>query len=94
MKKIGQYLKNKNLTKQAVLDEKTVFYIFKKIIQSEYGNKGVEKVKPDFYKNGKLFISSDSSSWANEMWLGREEIKNKINQELKTKEIKEVTVRK
>lgn len=94
MKKIGQYLKNKDFTQQAVLDEKTVFYVFKKIIKNEYGNKGVEKLKPDFYKNGKLFVSSDSSSWANELWLGREEIKNKINHELKTDEIKEVKVRK
>lgn len=93
MQKIKQYLKNKNFTVQTVLDEKTVFYVLKKVLKNEYGNKGVEKLKPDYYKSGKLFINSDSSSWANELWLDREEIKNKINKELRIKEVKEIIIR-
>lgn len=92
MKKISQYLKNRNFQKKTVLDEKTVFYIFKKIIQTEYGNKGVAKLKPSFYKDGKLFILSSSSAWANELWSAKDDIINKMNQELKTNDIKGIKI--
>ncbi|GBE16967.1 hypothetical protein BMS3Abin15_00791 [bacterium BMS3Abin15] len=91
MKKINQLLKHKEFRK-TVLDEKTVFYIFKKIIKHEYGKKGEENLVPDFYKNGKLFIKTQSSNWASEAWVNRQDIIKKINQELNTKEVKGIKI--
>ena len=93
MKKINQLLKHRD-RKITVLDEKTVFYIFKKVIKQEYGNKGEENLKPDFYKSGKLFIKTQGSSWASEIWINRQDIIKKMNQELNTEEIKEIKVKK
>lgn len=91
MKKINQLLKHKDFKKTA-LDEKTVFYIFKKIVKYEYGKKGAENLKPDFYKSGKLFIKAQSSNWASEAWINRQNIIKKINQELDMEEIKEIKI--
>lgn len=75
------------------MDDKTVFYVFGKIIKNEYGKKGEENLKPDFFKNGKLFIKTNNSSWANELWINREEIKEKLNSELKADDVKEIKIK-
>ncbi len=91
MKKINQFLKHKDF-KRTVLDEKTVFYIFKKVVKNEYGKKGEENLRPDFYKSGKLFIKTRSSNWASEAWVNRQDIIKKMNQELSAEEVKEIKI--
>lgn len=94
MKKIGQIIKNKNPFGKTVLDEKTVFYIFAKVIQEEFGKQGNANLSPDFYKNGKIFVKTESSNWANELWLNRQKIIREINKELGTEEVKEIKLSK
>ena len=90
MKKLGQLLFRKDLNKKAALDEKAIFYIFTKTIKELYGNKGIENIKPHFYKSGNIFVKSQSSSWANEIWLNKKEIIGKINNEIGTEEILDI----
>lgn len=76
--------KNKKTTRfQAGLgvniDEKTIFFIAKKILVTEYGIRGGENIIPTLYKDKKLYLSSRSSLWGNEIWLERESLKDKMN---------------
>ena len=90
MKLLKNFLNRKRFNKKTDLDEKTVFYIFKKVIKREYGRMGEENIQPRFYKKGKIFIKTQSSNWANEIWLNRQSLVEKINQELGSDEIKEI----
>jgi len=94
MRKINQFFKKPNFKKTAVLDKETVFYICNKIIISEYGTQGGEKIKPDFYKKGKLFLKINSANWANEIWMNKKEITNKINKEIGSDEVSEIKIKK
>ena len=76
--------------RKTVLDEKTIFHVVQKVINEEYGIRGKTNLKPDFYKNGKLFIQSESSVWKNELWINRTEIIFKLNKYLGSEEIKEI----
>lgn len=90
MKLLKNFLNRKHFNKKTDLDEKTVFYVFEKVIKREYGRMGEENIQPRFYKKGKIFIKTGSSNWANEIWLNRQGLIKKINQELGSGEIKEI----
>lgn len=92
MKQIGIYLK-KRVIKKRVIDNQTIFYLFKKKIKQEYGRKGEGGIIPDFFKDGKLFVVCQNSNWKNELWLNREELVKKINNEIGSQEIKEIKIK-
>jgi hypothetical protein len=77
---------------RGTLDEKTVFYVAKKIFGEEYGVKGSENIIPLSYKEKKLFLSTRSSLWSNEVWLEREGLKEKINNRLGEEAVREVKI--
>lgn len=93
MEKLSQFLKQKSF-KKTVLDEKTVFYVFKKIVGQEYGNRGRESLFPEAYKNRKLFIKAQSSVWASETWANRNVLIKKINQQLGANEVQGIKISK
>ncbi len=93
MKKLGDMLNSKKERKQASLDDKSIFYFFNKIIEKEYGNKGLGNLSPNFLKRKTLFVKAKSSVWANELWLNKEEIIEKINKEIGSAEIKEIKIK-
>ena len=51
MKDLSSLIKkrNKKVVTDIVLDDKTVFYIFDKIIKSEYGLIGSVRGRPDYF---------------------------------------------
>ncbi|MFZ3032174.1 MAG: DciA family protein [Candidatus Moraniibacteriota bacterium] len=73
-------------------DEQTVFYIAKKVLGEEYGLKGSENITPTLYKEKKLFLSSRSSLWGNEIWLERERLQEKINRLLGSEAVREIKI--
>lgn len=83
----------KNKISKMVLDDKTVFFVFKKVIQEEFGNLGVENFRPNYYKNGIVFIKCQSSNWASELWLNKNKIVRRINKELGENIIKEIKIK-
>ncbi len=89
MKAIKNFLQRKKFG-SVELDEKTIFFIFSKVVEKEYGRVGKRSWQPSFYKNGKIFIKAANSNWASELWLCREDLKNKVNEELGKDEIKEI----
>lgn len=92
MKSLKNLLNYKKPTKKIALDEKTIFFIFEKIIKEEYGEKGVDNIKPKFYKQGKIFLEIQNSNWANEFWLEKKNIISKINKKIGSDEVKEIKI--
>lgn len=74
------------------IDEKTVFYVVRKIIQEEYGLRGGENIIPTLYKDKIIFLSSISSLWGNEIWIERERLRGKINLLLGDEVIREIKI--
>lgn len=73
-------------------DEKTVFYICKRVLVEEFGVRGGENVIPSFYREKKLFLSPRSSLWSSEIWLSRGHIRKRINEMLGCEAVVEVKV--
>jgi len=90
MKSLKTFLDKKDIQKTVNLDDKTVFFLFKKIIKEEFGNVGLEKLVPDYFANGILYIKSTSSNWASELWLQKNKIMRKINEEIGKEELKDI----
>lgn len=82
MKSLKDLLDKKKTIGPLNLDDQTVFYVFRKVIKEEFGNVGIEKFQPDYFGNKILHIKSTSSAWASELWLNRNVIVKKMNEEL------------
>jgi hypothetical protein len=93
MRNIRDLLPKRQSSKAPVLlDEKTIFYIAKKVLVEEYGIRGGENIIPSLYQDKKLFLSSRSSLWGNEVWLEKERLRDKMNTWLGTEGILEIKV--
>lgn len=76
-KKIGA----KKITKNFVLDNKDIFYLFNRVIKEEFGNIGAAKLKPDYFGKKILHVQAGSPAWASELWLNKKEIIRKLNKD-------------
>lgn len=79
--KAKEIIGNKELL-NAQVDDKTAFFVFYKVIQEEFGRAGRDNFEADYFSNKKLFIKSKSSAWASHLWLEKERIARRINEEL------------
>ena len=93
MKLLKSYLAKKNIFQPRALDDQTVFFVFKKVIKEEFGNVGIEKLIPDYYNNKTIFVKSESSAWASEMWLQKDRIVRKMNAELGEGTIEKIKIK-
>ena len=82
MKALGEILFQKKIKKKQVLDDKTVFFIFKKVIEMEFGQIGKQKITPDYFAKGVLFVKAQNSAWLAEFWTNKTRIMKKINEEI------------
>jgi hypothetical protein len=82
MKALGDILHQRKIYKKQNLDDKTVFFVFKKVIEEEFGQLGKQKFTPDYFAKGILFIRADNSIWSAELWTNKARIINKINKEI------------
>ena len=64
------------------IDEKTVLFLTEKVILSQYGIRGRENIIPKAFKEKKVYFLCRSSLWMNELWMNRDLIVKKMNQEL------------
>ena len=74
MKSLAKFLASKyrqdaapRAGKMKVLDEKTLFFLVTKIIEEEYGKRGIASVVPRYFDGSKLFLSCKSSLWVEEI---------------------------
>lgn len=79
------------MRKDVVADEKTVFFLAEKVVSELYGVRGRENVSPRYWKSGKLFLSCRNPLWANELWITRDTLRDRINRELGHEGVKEIS---
>lgn len=92
MKDFRKLLEKKTLTKATGLDERSLFFIFERIIKEEYGKQGMLNIKPQYYRENKIYIKTNNENWANELSLGKSNLINRTNQEIGSGEIKDIVV--
>jgi predicted nucleic acid-binding Zn ribbon protein len=61
------------------VDEKTVFFLFEKILSEEYGMRGKENVQPYSYEDKVLFLYTEKSLWLSEMDMENERLRERLN---------------
>jgi hypothetical protein len=93
MKSLKNLLYKRKNRKTLALTDKDIFYIFTKIIKVEFGNIGVNKLQPDFFKNKTIFVKSYSSAWGSELFSNRNTIIKKLNRELGEGVIREIKLK-
>ncbi|MFA9262337.1 MAG: DciA family protein [Undibacterium sp.] len=74
----------------APLDDKTVFFLFRKIIREEYGARGSNELTPTEYSDGILSIKASNPLYSNELWMHRETLIDRMNQEFGDRAVKEM----
>jgi predicted nucleic acid-binding Zn ribbon protein len=79
---LGKKLPERLTHKKRTLDEQTVFFVFRKVVQEEFGNLGLGHFQPDYFSGKTIFIRCQSSAWASELWLQKNKIMRLINKEL------------
>ena len=93
MKSLGKFLKYKKIERKKEIDSETIFYIFNKIIEVQYGEVGKNNIKPSFYKDGNVFLEIKNSNWANEVWLNKDMLIKEINKKIGGNDIKDIKVK-
>ena len=93
MKALKSLLINKKIVLPSDLDDKTVFYIFKKVIKEDFGVVGGGKFVPDYFAKKTLFIKVESSAWASELWMNKKRIIEKINKELGENVLEDIKIK-
>ena len=72
---------------QEAIDDKTIFYVFSRIIAEEYGKKGEKAIIPSFYRNRIIFVRFSESLWAQEVWTNRQYLIRRLNEKIGQKVI-------
>lgn len=79
--------------KGKILDDKTVFFAFERVVVEWYGIKGKENIFPEEWKEGSLFIRVRSSLWLNELLMEKEKLIKTVNNFLGTDQIKNISLK-
>jgi hypothetical protein len=66
----------------AVMDEKTIQFLFEKVVTEYYGAKGKSNVVPLSFKEGVLTLGVYKSLWQSEITLTKEDLLESINQKI------------
>jgi hypothetical protein len=84
MRNIGDIFQEKKSLitkrKEVILDEKTIFFVFKKAFKELYGPKGEESVETLRVYEKKLYVKPKTSLWANEVLLQKDVLVQKTNE--------------
>lgn len=72
------------------LDDKTVFFLFRKIIREEYGMRGAAELEPVAFAEGVLSVKANSPLYSSELWMRREGLLTRMNKEFDQEAVKEL----
>lgn len=92
MKSIAAYIRDKKTIQVTSVDEKTIFFLMEKIVEREYGRKGIQEIVPKKYSGGKLIVRAQNAIWANEVCLQKAALINALNALLGSDELKKIQV--
>lgn len=74
----------------APIDDKTVFFLFRKLIREEYGTRGIVELEPVAFADGVLSIKANNPLYSSELWIRRETILEKMNAALEQEAVQEL----
>ncbi len=91
MRSLKEFIKGREPNSQGpLIDDKTVFYVFRKIIREEYGLRGVTELDPAGFSDGILSIKANNPLYSSELWIRREIIIGRINTTLEQAVVQEI----
>lgn len=91
MRSLGDFIERRtNSTRAVLLDDKTVFFIFRKMIREEYGIRGVAELEPVTFVDGVLSIKANNPLYSSELWVRRETIRERVNTALEQEAVQEL----
>lgn len=82
MKSLKNLLGQRKDLKKIAFDNKDVFYIFSRVIKKEFGEIGAGKFTPEYFGKKVLVVRCATPTWASELWINKERIMEKMNEEL------------
>jgi hypothetical protein len=82
MKALKLLLNRRKDLKGVSFDNKDVFYVFSRVIKSEFGEIGAGKFQFEYFGKKVLVVKCESSAWASELWINKDKIMRKMNEEL------------
>lgn len=82
MKALKSLIERRKDLKKITLSEKDVFYIFGKVIKKEFGEIGAGKFQFEYFGKKVLVVRCESAPWASELWINKDKIMRKMNEEL------------
>ncbi len=82
--------KRSSSTQVTPLDDKTVFFIFRKMIREEYGTRGAAELEPVAFADGILSIKANNPLYSSELWVRRETIRERMNVSLEQDAVREL----
>lgn len=77
-------------TQATPLDDKTIFFIFRRIIREEYGMRGAAELEPVGYADGVLSIKANNPLYSSELWVRREAMLSRMNEALEQDAVREL----
>ena len=77
-------------SKVTPLDDKTIFFLFRKIIREEYGLRGESELEPVIFSEGVLSVKANNPLYSNELWIRREAILARMNKALEQEVVSEL----
>ncbi len=93
MRALKSLLEKKKIKNSPDIDEKTIFYLWQKIVEREYGKQGTNQIKFGLYKNQTLFLNINNSNWRNEIWMMKDFLRQQLNREIGQEEIKKIVIK-
>lgn len=73
---------NQSAPKAPKMDEKTIQFLFEKVIQEYYGVKGKSNVLALGFKDGVLILGIYKSLWQAEVSINKEELRESLNKKI------------
>lgn len=79
-------------TERPAIDQKTLQFLFEKIIEREYGAQGKSNVVTLGFNDGVLVLGVYKSLWLTEITLVRDDLREKLNSEIGSEHVKSIRV--
>lgn len=80
MRSLKDFIGKRNSSVQAIpIDDKTIFFLFRKMIREEYGTRGSAELEPVAFADGVLSIKANNPLYSSELWVRRETIRERMN---------------
>jgi hypothetical protein len=93
MKALSDILFHRKVQKKQILDDKTIFFVFKRVVEAEFGQIGKQKFTPDYFAKKTLFVKAQNSVWSAELWTNKARIIGKINEEIGEKALDDIKMK-